>query len=66
MKRNNPILTAHELEQIANTISRIAQASPRDIDVTETYIKETWGGRDYAWLVSFFAKLVEHAPSLTS
>lgn len=66
MNRKSPILTAHELEQIANMITRIAQATPRDIDYTEEYIRETWGGRDCAWLVSFFAKLVEHAPSLTS
>jgi len=66
MRRKNPILTAYELEQMANAIGRIAQASPGDIDLTETYIREAWGERDCAWLVSFFAKLVEHAPSLTS
>jgi hypothetical protein len=66
MRKKNPILTAHELEQMANTITRIAQASPTEIDLTESYMRETWGDRDCAWLVSFFAKLVEHAPSLTS
>ncbi|MFQ5906070.1 MAG: hypothetical protein ACE5JA_05810 [bacterium] len=66
MNRRNPVLSTYELEQIANAVSRIAQASPKDIDYTEDYIRENWGGRDCAWLVSFFAKLVEHAPSLTS
>jgi len=66
MNLKYPVLTTYELEQIANVVSRIAQASPTDLDYTESYIKDNWGGKNCAWLVSFFAKLVEHAPSLTS
>jgi hypothetical protein len=47
-------------------MTRIAKASPKEIDYTEGYIKTNWGGTDCERLVSFFAKLVEHAPSLTS
>jgi hypothetical protein len=57
-------MTTYELEQVANICERLARASEKEINYTEYYIKDCWSGSDPNWIVSFFAKLVEHAPSL--
>lgn len=64
MNRPKPVLTTYELEQVANIFSRLCKADERDLNYTEFYIKDCWPGTDSNWIVSFFAKLVEHAPML--
>jgi hypothetical protein len=64
MNRPRPVLTTYELEQVANIFCRLSNADEKDLNYTEYYIKDCWPGTDTAWIVSFFTKLVEHAPML--
>jgi len=61
MKRPRPVLTTYELEQMANIYDRLYKASQKEITDTECYLKDCWPGSNPDWVVSFFAKLVEHA-----
>jgi hypothetical protein len=64
MTRPRPVLTTYELEQVANIVHRLSSATQKEIDYTENYLKDCWPGSDPNWIVSFFAKLVQQAPSL--
>jgi hypothetical protein len=64
MNRPRPVLTTYELEQVANIFHRLSTASQKEINYTENYLKDCWPGSDPDWIVSFYARLVEHAPTL--
>ncbi|MFQ5906068.1 MAG: hypothetical protein ACE5JA_05800 [bacterium] len=64
MTRQRPVLTTYELEQVANIVNRLCNATQKEISWTENYLKDCWPGSDPEWIVSFYAKLVEHAPTL--
>ncbi len=64
MNRPRPVLTTYELEQVANIVQRLTNATQKEINYTENYLKDAWPGSDPNWIVSFYAKLVEHAPTL--
>ncbi|MFQ5906069.1 MAG: hypothetical protein ACE5JA_05805 [bacterium] len=65
MTRPKPILTTYELEQMACIFDRLYKANQKELNYTEYYIKDCWAGSDPNWVVSFFAKLVEHAPKMS-
>lgn len=64
MNRPRPVLTTYELEQVASIFHRLSTASQKEINYTENYLKDCWPGSDPEWIVSFYCRLVEHAPTL--
>jgi len=50
---------------MGNIFDRLTKINYEELNYTKYYIKDCWTGSDPNWVVSFFAKLVEHAPRMS-